>query len=672
MFPKGHHALALARLGFRVFPLRPDDPELPPEEIKRPAIKDWQRLATTDEQQIAEWWSRANYNIATPTLPDGELVVLDYDVAAGKRGADTLRYHETFFDLPDSYRVRTASGGVHVYLKAPAGTLISNSASRIGPNADVRGNARGGYVVAPGSTIHGRPYAATHTGPIEPMPSCLIELARTVRNKVADTRTPLVDLDAPETIHRASKWLSDEAPEAVEGCGGDETTFRVACRLKDFGIGKETALDLMLDHWNEHKAIPPWPLDQLEAKVENAYRYGQLPPGSANALAEFDAVEIEQGNPASEKPKSRIYSRKRNALAERPERRPHLIRGLIDQQSVVITYGESNAGKSFIALDRALHIATGKPYLGRPVNQAAVAYIATEGGYGIQFRIEAWCKKHGVDAATLQFTLVPCPVNFLGKGDIGDLVGVLKRDEEELGQRLGLIVVDTLNRTLAGGDENSSVDMGRFVRVIDHLRETFKSTIDVIHHTGKDKLKGARGHSLLRAAADSEFEVDKNGTISNTKQRDMEHAADTYFRLEKVELGTDVEGEILSSAVAMEKSKAEIEFDVTLTPQEEELWGIILEYTSEQDEVNEKGEQNQPIKFTAADLRRYVNESGTSSQKEVWSTKLIATVTSRTSQKRPLRKTAYGQWVRDSSQSSQSSQTTSAPSSLSSQPSKRL
>lgn len=68
---------------------------------------------------------------------------------------------------------------------------------------------------------------------------------------------PLTELDKPENVARATTWLRESAPEAVQGAGGDDTTFRVACRLRDFALSQETALDLLLEHWNEDKASRP-------------------------------------------------------------------------------------------------------------------------------------------------------------------------------------------------------------------------------------------------------------------------------------------------------------------------------------------------------------------------------------------------------------------------------
>ena len=106
---------------------------------------------------------------------------------------------------------------------------------------------------------------------------------------------PIVAVDNPDAIARAEEWLRT-APEAVEGAGGDDLTFRTACRVFDFGLSPDAAWDAMLDHWND-RCSPPWDPEDLRAKVDNAARYRSSPIGIASPEAEFgvvlDADEIE-------------------------------------------------------------------------------------------------------------------------------------------------------------------------------------------------------------------------------------------------------------------------------------------------------------------------------------------------------------------------------------------
>jgi hypothetical protein len=139
-------ALAYASLGWRVVPCRPGS--------KVPAVKEWTRVATSDRQQIESWWRgpHAGHGVCIATGAESGIWVLDVDVAGGKTGPQTLQglLNSHGADrLPDTYVVRTPSGGMHAYFAYPSGgQVIRNDAGRkLGPGLDVRGE--GGQVVAP-------------------------------------------------------------------------------------------------------------------------------------------------------------------------------------------------------------------------------------------------------------------------------------------------------------------------------------------------------------------------------------------------------------------------------------------------------------------------------------------------------------------------------------------
>src|SRR5205085_7024209 len=114
----------------------------------------------------------------------------------------------------------------------------------------------------------------------------------------------------------------------------------------------------------------------------------------------------------------------------------------------------------------------------------------------------------------------------------------------DLGMPVELIIIDTLSRVLAGGNENAPDDMGSFVRNVDRLRADTGAAVLVVHHTGKDTSRGARGHSLLHAATDTEIETSKDDvsgvyTAKVTKQRELPTEGALSFSLRQIELGFD-------------------------------------------------------------------------------------------------------------------------------------
>ena len=165
-------------------------------------------------------------------------------------------------------------------------------------------------------------------------------------------------------------------------------------------------------------------------------------------------------------------------------------------------YGPSGSGKSFVAIDQALCLATGKPYLGEyPVKQCTVAYCCGEGREGLSSRITAWCQHYQIDPPTAsQFRIVDQPYDLLDEK-------VMRRLATALGQ-CGMIYIDTLARFFGPGDENSTQDMNAYVTNVAELGRLCGSAVMSVHHTGKDFAKGARGASSLKGACDTEICID--------------------------------------------------------------------------------------------------------------------------------------------------------------------
>lgn len=144
-------------------------------------------------------------------------------------------------------------------------------------------------MVGSGSTVAAGSYTAS-AAPIAPAPQWLVDrlgVATRPDSAVAPGNAAAGDTQA--AIDRATRYLLHDAPVAVEGSGGDATTFRVACRLKDFGISQATAADLLIGTYNS-RCSPPWDAQGLIAKVAHAYRYGFEPPGVADPAAAFKPV----------------------------------------------------------------------------------------------------------------------------------------------------------------------------------------------------------------------------------------------------------------------------------------------------------------------------------------------------------------------------------------------
>lgn len=519
MTSKRDAALALAKRGFKVFPIKAG-------AKSPPLLVNWPALATA--RPIFLWdTAPADSNIG---IHCAGLLVLDVDVAKG--GADSLAYLQAVYDLPDTLTTITPSGGKHLFYRLPAGHPgVANSVERIGKGIDVR--STGGYVVAPGSETPAGVYRFEADVPMADAPDWLVHKAGTVVPKMG-TNEPVPD--APEAVvERARQWLAT-AELAIEGQGGDAKTFAVAAWLRDFGVSAAQALELLID-WNE-RCSPPWNPEDLAAKVTNAYAYAQNEPGVKAALPEvFPVVE------APPAPAPRTTVRRLSAFAASQHRGPgYLVKGLLQRRTYAELYGQPGQGKTFVALDLAYHVAADKPWLDRKVHAGTVLYLAYEGIGGMVKRAQALRQKYGDKDVPLYIAGASC--------NLRDAAGraALAATLAELPEKPVLIVVDTFARALMGGDENSAQDVGAFNSAIAALIESTGACVAIIHHSGKDKSKGARGSSALLGAIDTEIEIDE-GAITARKQRDIELADPIGFKLIPMVVGLDEDGDEMTSCV---------------------------------------------------------------------------------------------------------------------------
>lgn len=240
-----------------------------------------------------------------------------------------------------------------------------------------------------------------------------------------------------------------------------------------------------------------------------------------------------------------------------PQRQP-LIKGLLGAGEFSVWFGQPGCGKSFLLLHTAFCIARGKPWLeNRKLVQGLAIYIAAEGGSGVCKRLKAYCIRHDLEEKGVPLAIIPSTLDLLrvDTGDVDLLIRQVKGLEEELGQPCTLLVIDTLSRTLAGGNENAPDDMGAFIANCDHIREQTEAHVAVVHHSPKSENLTPRGHSSLLGAADVCVKVEKIGKTNAAtveKNKDDEDGWKVGFRLEIEETGIDEENEPITSCVVVE------------------------------------------------------------------------------------------------------------------------
>lgn len=239
------------------------------------------------------------------------------------------------------------------------------------------------------------------------------------------------------------------------------------------------------------------------------------------------------------------------ATLDQVRHQDHLVKGLLLAGSLVVVFGESNSGKTTWILDLALSLAAGVPWRARRVKRGLVLYIAGEGAASVRTRVAAYRKAHP-DVTGVPFAIVQQAVDFLNGESISTLIETIKAAESESGDRVALVIVDTFARAIPGGNECDAQDVGLAVFGADRVRLETGTCLVFVHHAGKDPTKGARGSSALRAAADTEILIEGQAgqrIASVTKQRDLAGGERFAFKLQSIDVGTDEDGEPVTSCV---------------------------------------------------------------------------------------------------------------------------
>ena len=239
-----------------------------------------------------------------------------------------------------------------------------------------------------------------------------------------------------------------------------------------------------------------------------------------------------------------------------PETAKEILQALDDllREQLNMIFGPPGNGKTFLALNMALSVASGEPFLGLPTQQGQVVYIYAEAHEGAKDRIDAWLKYHGLAPESIKtnFHLVKEAVHLLNAKDEQDLLSVIR----QRGISPDLVVIDTLARAFCGGNPDLTADMSSFVTSCENIQRTFKSAVLLVHHSIKSNSRVESGSHMLRGAASSVFHLDrkrgckKELKLSCEKIKDAE-SEDLNFHLvlKIIQLEPDEEGRERSSCV---------------------------------------------------------------------------------------------------------------------------
>jgi RecA-family ATPase len=254
-----------------------------------------------------------------------------------------------------------------------------------------------------------------------------------------------------------------------------------------------------------------------------------------------------------------------------------LVHDMLARRSFALLYGPSGAGKSFFALHLAICVALGHECFGHRVHQGPVVYVAAEGAEGLSLRQRAWVQVHelGLDEV-VPLTFLTSPINLIEHDAVRDF------SDELAAQRPApvLVIIDTLARSMVGGDENTALHMGLAIDGITKLIRRIGCTLLLIHHTGRTGT-AERGSTSLRGALDTSMymhSVNKTTlALENKKQKNAAPFAKMQFTPRDIMLDEVDESRVLErqpNEVEMTKRQRGVLVLVGKKPRTfSDLWG---------------------------------------------------------------------------------------------------
>lgn len=384
---------------------------------------------------------------------------------------------------------------------------------------------------------------------------------------------PFAGLEKPLglTIERMEGLLADIDPDLGRDdwirvgmalhfeCQGDDTGFSLWNDWSAKG-GKYPSEEALKAQWESFDR--PRPAGRRPVTMATVMRLAkQANPGqAASQAATAEELQAAMADTPAGNPKDAFATKTEfggkykilsaNTLSQRPPG-DWLVKGVIPLADILVMFGPSGSGKSFVALDVAASIARGIPWRERKAKKGRVLIIAAEGGTSFGKRLKAYAQHHNISPADLDIGIIIAAPNFMQKDEIIEIVSAIRN-----AGGADLIIADTFAQVTSGANENAGEDMGLALANAKALREATGAPVMLIHHAGKDVSRGARGWSGIKAAVDAEIEIIKHESggreIFISKMKDGEDGLQFGFKLEIVKLGTDADGDDITSCVAVE------------------------------------------------------------------------------------------------------------------------
>ncbi|WP_315737956.1 AAA family ATPase [Bradyrhizobium sp. SZCCHNR1093] len=331
--------------------------------------------------------------------------------------------------------------------------------------------------------------------------------------------------------------------------------------------------------------------------------------GTADELAKLiDEVPAEQPSEA----KHRLTYFNDCAVAVRKR---WIMKGLLAFGETSAWIGPPGCGKSALLTEIAVHCASADNWRGHKAKQACgVVILALERADLCKRRLHAYAQRDGL--VDLPIAVHAGVIDLMNPSSVSLIAEIIREAERQFDRRVGLVVVDTFAKSIAagGGDEDKARDQNRVAANLRLLQEELEVHVALIGHTGKDEGRGARGSNAHLGDVDLMVQISGNGVkvVEITKANDQAERVVAQFRLEQIVLGTDDDGDDVTTAiVSVGEVMAPIapkQRKVRLRPNERTMFNLLYDAgraltTPEWDELGKAAGLGEPRRADLTDAR---------------------------------------------------------------------
>lgn len=513
---KSEAALTYASWGWNVLPVVPNG--------KIPATRHGVNDATTDKATIERWWQEnPDYNIGIAAGEKSGIAVFDIDP---RNGGDTSwqQFQQEHGNCPDTIQAITAGGGEHYVVQYNPNLRSCKFREGIDFLSDGR------YFLVYPSNIEGRSYEwEASSDPFDGIAP------------VAIPQQYLPEFEQKRNTKAVGQLIQGNRNDGLASLGG---------AMRSYGM-TEAEILAALSIANETRCEIPLPASEVAQIARSVSRYEPDHDVAANVALGSQIAESLLAKPQNDD----YFLTRASSFLGQPSPIPWVIKGWMPAYATMMIYGESGIGKTFVALDMACHIATGKQWGKFRTKAGVVVYLAGEGNYGLRQRVSAWAKLN--NHTDLENLLISNKSIDLDAPDAA--AQVISAIRNLTTEDVVFLVIDTLNNHMSG-DENSARDTRAMINACNVISSATGATVGFVHHVAHsaDSKHRARGSSAWRGALDTSilvaYENDETIRVTCTKMKDAEEPSDIFGELQKVDLGwLDEDGEPLTGAAFVQK-----------------------------------------------------------------------------------------------------------------------